>query len=87
MEKCQNTKLHAEWRLQRVALAVLLGGGEKGMGTLTCPEFNPILKLQAQAFKEGFKQLMSGFYTSVADACFGFSSAMAAIYILVFISF
>lgn len=48
------------------------------MGTLICPEFNPTLKPQAQAFKEGFKQSMSGLYTSVTDACSGFSSAVAA---------
>lgn len=48
------------------------------MGTLICPEFNPTLKPQAQVFKEGFKQSMSGLYTSVTDACFGFSSAVAA---------
>lgn len=48
------------------------------MGTLICPEFNPTLKPQAQAFKGGFKQSMSGLYTSVTDACFGFSSAVAA---------
>lgn len=46
--------------------------------TFICPEFNPTLKPQALAFKEGFKQSISGMHTCVTDACFGSSSAVAA---------
>lgn len=63
--ECQNIKVHTEWGLRRAALTGPIRRGQKGLGTPICPEFHPSLKSQAQAFKEGFNQLVSGSYVRV----------------------
>lgn len=52
--------------------------GPGGDGGTQLPRIDPALKSEAHPFKDDFKHLMSGSCESAADACFGFSSAVAA---------
>lgn len=75
--KCQNIKMLAASWLQRAALESSEEGQRRGCD-IHLPRIQSTLKPQALAFKEGFKQSMSGMHTCVTDACFGSSSAVAA---------